>query len=162
MSLSILKLSHRSFQPPLPHIAKRFAYTYHAKKKDPVFQNFHHWLYSTFSNEPHVLGRYSGYFKGVQAFGTATAFGIDSRRTPLLNQGAAYFPLMIVGLGLSALAAYQFTTETNYGAEQGVVVPAAVEREVGIKTDAQTLREVGIPVTTASNQEIIDNKADNI
>lgn len=98
----------------------------------PIFQNFHHWLYSTFSNEPHVLGRYSGFFKGVQAFGTATAFGIDSRKAPLINMGAAYFPMMMVGLTLSAISAYKYTTNTNYGKEEGVVIPEEFERELGI------------------------------
>ncbi len=98
----------------------------------PLFQNFHHWLYSTFSNEPHVLGRYSGFFKGVQAFGTATAFGIDSRKAPLINMGAAYFPMMMVGLMLSAVSAYKYTTNTNYGKEEGVVIPADVELELGM------------------------------
>ena len=112
----------------------------------PLFQNFHHWLYSTFSNEPHILARYSGYFKGVQAFGTATAFGIDSRKTPLINMGAAYFPLMMVGLILSAISAFKYTTNTNYGKEVGVIVPAAFERELGVHTDDGTLEIAGVAV----------------
>ncbi|KAL4778894.1 major facilitator superfamily domain-containing protein [Aspergillus varians] len=96
----------------------------------PLFQNLHHWLYSTFSNEPHVLARYSGFFKGVQAFGTATAFGIDSRKTPFLIQNAVYFPLMMIGLLLSTVSAYKYTSNTNYGKESGVVIPASIEREL--------------------------------
>lgn len=118
----------------------------------PLFQNFHHWLYSTFSNEPHILARYSGYFKGVQAFGTATAFGIDSRKTPLINMGAAYFPLMMIGLVLSATSAYKYTTNTNYGKEVGVIVPAVVERELGVHTDDGTLEIAGVEMAQESHQ----------
>lgn len=119
----------------------------------PLFQNFHHWLYSTFSNEPHILARYSGYFKGVQAFGTATAFGIDSRKTPLINMGAAYFPLMMVGLTLSTISAVKYTTNTNYGKEAGVIVPAIVEREMGVNTDDGTLEIAGVAVSQNVAQE---------
>ncbi|RDW67551.1 hypothetical protein BP6252_08947 [Coleophoma cylindrospora] len=94
----------------------------------PLFQNYHHWLYSTFSNEPHVLARYSGYFKGFQAWGTATAFGIDSHLTPFLTEAAAFFSLMMAGLALSVTSAYLNTTNTNYGKENGVVVPEAFEK----------------------------------
>lgn len=109
----------------------------------PLFQNLHHWLYSTFSNEPHVLGRYSGYFKGVQAFGTATAFGIDSRKTAFLVQDATYFPLMMVGLALSTISAFRYTSNTNYGKETGVVIPAEIERETGLHTDGETVQAIG-------------------
>lgn len=89
----------------------------------PIFQNFHHWTYSTFSNEPHVLGRYSGYFKGAQAFGTATAFGIDTHGVQFIREAGAYFGMMIVGLALSMVSVYLYTTDTKYGEEEGVVVP---------------------------------------
>lgn len=93
----------------------------------PLYQNFHHWAYSTFSNEPHILGRYSGYFKGVQAWGTATAFGIDSHGVAFLHEAVAYFSLMTVGLCLSAYSIYKHTANTTYGFEEGVVVPEAFE-----------------------------------
>lgn len=95
----------------------------------PLFQNYHHWLYSTFSNEPHVLARYSGYFKGFQAWGTATAFGIDSHLTPFVTEAAAFFSLMIAGLTLSMTSSYLNTTNTNYGNEAGVVIPVVFEKE---------------------------------
>ncbi|KAL6797861.1 hypothetical protein GGI42DRAFT_88382 [Trichoderma sp. SZMC 28013] len=93
----------------------------------PIFQNFHHWTYSTFSNEPHVLGRYSGYFKGFQAFGTATAFGIDTHSVQFIREAGAYFAMMIVGLCLTMVAIYLYTTDTKYGQEEGVVIPEAFE-----------------------------------
>ncbi|KAF4818311.1 putative membrane protein [Colletotrichum siamense] len=89
----------------------------------PIFQNFLIWVYSTFSNEPRTLGRYSGYFKGVQAFGTATAFGIDSRYVSFLHQAIVYATLMLGGLGLASVSVYQYTSDTKYGQEEGVVVP---------------------------------------
>lgn len=89
----------------------------------PMFQNFLIWVYSTFSNEPRTLGRYSGYFKGVQAFGTATAFEIDSRYVPFLHQAIVYATLMLGGLGLASVSVYRYTSDTRYGQEEGVVVP---------------------------------------
>lgn len=93
----------------------------------PIFQNFHHWTYSTFSNEPHVLARYSGYFKGFQAFGTATAFGIDTHSVQFIREAGAYFGMMIVGLCLTMVAITLYTTNTRYGQEEGVVIPEAFE-----------------------------------
>ncbi|KAJ0328730.1 hypothetical protein COL922a_013100 [Colletotrichum nupharicola] len=89
----------------------------------PMFQNFLIWVYSTFSNEPRTLGRYSGYFKGVQAFGTATAFGIDSRYVSFFYQAIVYATLMLGGLGLASVIVYRCTSDTRYGQEEGVVVP---------------------------------------
>ncbi|KAH6607063.1 hypothetical protein Trco_003376 [Trichoderma cornu-damae] len=93
----------------------------------PIFQNFHHWTYSTFSNEPHVLGRYSGYFKGFQAFGTATAFGIDTHGVQFIREAGAYFGIMAAGLALTMVSVYFYTTNTRYGQEEGVVIPEAFE-----------------------------------
>ncbi|KAF4430717.1 putative membrane protein [Colletotrichum fructicola] len=93
----------------------------------PIFQNFLIWVYSTFSNEPRTLGRYSGYFKGVQAFGTATAFGIDSRYVSFLHQAIVYAGLMLGGLGLASVSVYTYTSDTTYGQEEGVVVPEAFD-----------------------------------
>ncbi|KAJ5620285.1 hypothetical protein N7510_004269 [Penicillium lagena] len=89
----------------------------------PIYQNFHQWAYSTFSNEPHVLGRYSGYFKGVQAWGTAVAFGIDSHEVPFIHEAAAYCSLMMAGLALTAVSIYRNTLNTRYGMEEGVAIP---------------------------------------
>ncbi len=100
----------------------------------PLFQNYHHWLYSTFSNEPHVLARYSGSFKGFQAWGTATAFGIDSHLTPFLTEAATFFSMMVAGLCLSLTSAYLHTTNTNYGTEVGVITPEFFEVTMGLPT----------------------------
>lgn len=67
--------------------------------------------------------------------------------------------MMMVGLALSGVAAYKFTTDTNYGSEEGVVVPAEVEREVGIKTDDRTLQEVGIPAKLQLSRELSSHPA---
>jgi hypothetical protein len=106
----------------------------------PLFQNYHHWLYSTFSNEPHILARYSGYFKGFQAWGTATAFGIDSHLTPFLTEAATFFAMMMAGLALSTTSSYLNTTNTNYGTETGVVVPEVFEKKLELDL---TLDEAG-------------------
>lgn len=95
----------------------------------PIFQNFHQWTYSTFSNKPHILARYSGYFKGLQAFGSATAFGIDMHEAQFIHEAGAYFGMMMVGLCFTTVSISRYTTNTTYGQEEGVVVPKVFQNE---------------------------------
>ncbi len=59
--------------------------------------------------------------------GLAVAFGIDSNSIPFLTEAATYLALMMAGLILCVLSACRYTTDSEYGKEEGVVVPASFE-----------------------------------
>lgn len=92
-----------------------------------TYQVFTSWLLATFSNDPDVLSRYSGYLEAVRSTGFAVAFGIDSGKTPFLTEAIAYFSLTMSGLALEVVAAKLFTTNSEYGREDNVVIPTAFE-----------------------------------
>ena len=92
-----------------------------------VFQAYLPWLCSTFSNEPNILGRYSGYVEGMKGLGIITAFTIDSNQISFLREVAAYFSLTVAGIALCGLSTLVYTRDTRYGDERLVVVPKAFE-----------------------------------
>jgi len=92
-----------------------------------IFQTYLMWLCSTFSNEPTILSRYSGYIEALKALGLVTAFGIDSNHTPFLTEEAIYFPLNVVGIALCVISALRYARDTKYGDEKFVIVPKAFD-----------------------------------
>ena len=92
-----------------------------------VFQAYTQWLCSTFSNEPAILGRFSGYIEALRAAGLIAAFAIDSDSVPFSTEAKIYFSLIIGGSALSLLAAYKCTKDSKYGEEESVVIPEMFE-----------------------------------
>lgn len=92
-----------------------------------IFLGYLAWLCSTFSNEPKVLSRFSGYIEGLKALGLIVAFGIDSNHVSFMKESAAYFTLIMVGIVLCVVSASIYTKDTKYGDEELVIVPAAFE-----------------------------------
>ena len=66
--------------------------------------------------------------ESLRALGLAVAFGIDSNSVPFLNEAATYFALLMVGLSLCMISSWKYTTNTEYGKEEGVIVPEGLER----------------------------------
>jgi hypothetical protein len=92
-----------------------------------VFQSYLMWLCSTFSNEPTILSRYSGYIEALKALGMITAFGIDSNHIAFLTEEVVYFSLNAAGLTLCVISAFAYTRDTKYGDEECVIVPKAFQ-----------------------------------
>ncbi|CCX30369.1 Similar to UNC93-like protein C922.05c; acc. no. Q9URX1 [Pyronema omphalodes CBS 100304] len=47
---------------------------------DAVWQTYAYWLMGALSNEPRKLAYFAGFYKGIQAAGSAVAWGLDSAR----------------------------------------------------------------------------------
>lgn len=88
------------------------------------------WVLGSLSNQPDKLSQYAAYFIAWLSVGTTIAFALDSVKTPYLNQGAAYFGI-VVGLALPGLAfiCYKCTTDSKYYVEENVFVPKHVQLE---------------------------------
>jgi hypothetical protein len=89
-----------------------------------LFQGYIIWVVSTFSNEPSKLSRFNGFIEAMRGLGFAISFGIDSNSVAFLIEAATYFPLLIVGLVSCVLSTAWYMTNTEYGNEEKVVVPA--------------------------------------
>lgn len=103
-----------------------------------IFQGYVVWLCSTFSNEPIILSRYSGYIEALKALGLLIAYTIDSNDTPFLTEAAAYFSLAISGMILAMVSAVRYTKDTKYGQEDSVIVPQEFEVSRVAFTDASS------------------------
>lgn len=88
-----------------------------------MYQFYHIWLCSTFSNDPRKLGRLNGYMSALRLSGLATAYGIDSHKVSFLIEAETYFTISMIGIILALVSAYRYTTDTNYGSEDLVIAP---------------------------------------
>jgi hypothetical protein len=88
-----------------------------------MYQFYHIWLCSTFSNDPRKLGRLNGYMSALRLSGMAAAFGIDSHKVSFLIEAEVYFTISMIGIILALISAYMYTTDTNYGSEDLVIPP---------------------------------------
>ena len=109
-----------------------------------ILQAYLVWLCSTFSNQPSVLSRYSGYVEALKGAGLISAFAVDSQSTPFLNEAAIYYSLAIAGTILCLLSALVYTQDTKYGEEESVIVPKAfeVDQEAFAKVTETTKVEI--------------------
>lgn len=92
-----------------------------------VFQNYLLWLLATFSNDPSVLSRFSGFVEALKALGVITSFAIDSERTQFLTEEVAYFSLNVVGLGLCTVSAILYTQDTVHESESDIIAPSLIQ-----------------------------------
>jgi hypothetical protein len=118
-----------------------------------LFQNYLLWLLATFTNDPTVLSRYSGYVEASKALGLIVAFAIDSNKTPFLTEEISYFSMNVVGMILCIIACVLYTTDTKYGEEETVIVPREfhpqnefASTDLEGSTDGST-QKVGVTVT---------------
>ena len=73
---------------------------------DACYQAFVYWTTSTLSDDPFTIARITGVFKAVQSAGTAGAYGMDARLTPLLNEHLASWTLCLVSFIPAAFVIY--------------------------------------------------------
>ena len=88
-----------------------------------VFQNYLIWLLATFTNEPTILSRYSGYVEAMKALGLIVANAVDSNKTPYLTEEISYLAMNVAGLLLCIMSTILYTTDTKYGEEEFVIIP---------------------------------------
>lgn len=95
------------------------------------FQIATQWTLAALTNDPSLCARYAGAFKGTVSLGMCVSFVIDSEGVSYRNQ--AIIQLLLYALGLACLlyVIAVYVKETNYFAEEDVIVPAAVEEKLG-------------------------------
>ncbi|ODV97034.1 hypothetical protein PACTADRAFT_39707 [Pachysolen tannophilus NRRL Y-2460] len=86
--------------------------------------NYRLWLIGAMSNDPKVLGTYSGLVPAFQAAGIALAFGIASTTISYTSMFAIWWVLLMVSLPCMFLVIKYYVTDTNYFKEDDVYVPA--------------------------------------
>jgi hypothetical protein len=94
-----------------------------------MFQNTVLWLLGSLTNQPSRLGHMAGLFVSVLSAGTASAFGIDSTKTPYERENGAYFALATISWPILFFIAWKCTTDSNYYREEGVGIPVHVQLE---------------------------------
>ena len=115
-----------------------------------VFQGYLVWLCSTFSNEPRVLSRYSGYIEWLKGMGSITAFAIDSNRISFLTEGLIYFSLAIAGTMMCLASTLAYTKDTKYGDEELVIIPRAFEAD--FNSSANTINSLESDVSIVKKE----------
>ena len=115
------------------------------------------WVLSSMTNDPQVLARYSGMFKGIDSAGVAVAYGLESALVPYVDQAIWASVLMWASLPPLIFVVYKYTTDTNYFKEDTVIPPKHVEdemREAGlVEISSKKENEVEITVETDSTSE---------
>lgn len=98
------------------------------------------WLMSTFTNKPRKLAVYGGLFKGVAAGGLALLFGLSSAAVSLLHISIFVFCLQFASCIANTILVKN-VDETNYGAEQEVVIPVYAEEKYNIHYSVRQVAE---------------------
>ena len=94
-----------------------------------MFQKTVLWLLGSLTNQPSKTGHMVGLFVSVLSAGTASAFGIDSKKTPYERENGAYFALATISWPILFFIAWKCTTDSNYFREEGVGIPVHVQLE---------------------------------
>ncbi|KAH8694312.1 membrane transporter [Talaromyces proteolyticus] len=87
------------------------------------------WVISAFSNEPRLLARYGGFFKGMLSAGLCIAFGMESGKVSYLNQTITQSVLMIISFPILYYIVMKCVPDTNYFSEDNVIPPQHVGSE---------------------------------
>ena len=107
------------------------------------------WVISAFSNEPKLLARYGGFFKGMLSAGLCIAFGLEAGGVSYLfvinllarrsntnmticrAQTITQTLLMVISFPIMYFLVFKFVSDTNYFSESNVIPPDHVMREHG-------------------------------
>ncbi|KAJ6438094.1 hypothetical protein O9K51_08683 [Purpureocillium lavendulum] len=91
------------------------------------------WVMSALSNEPKLLARYGGFFKGMLSAGLAIAFGQEAGGVSYLGQTLTQAIMQIVSFPVMFFLALKYVSDTNYFAEEGVIPPKDVHDSAAVK-----------------------------
>ncbi|PCH44644.1 hypothetical protein WOLCODRAFT_123884 [Wolfiporia cocos MD-104 SS10] len=107
---------------------------------DACYQALAYWIMSALTNDPFKLARFAGLYKAVQSAGAAGSYGMDSVKTPFLNEILASWLMMIVSFPL-AFAVLRTVKETSYDDDHVVYA-----RDAGTESLEQTAEKADIDV----------------
>jgi hypothetical protein len=111
---------------------------------DACFQIVVQWVLSALTNDPVLCARYAGAFRGTVSLGMCIAFTLDAKAVSYKNQ--VIIQLCIYALALCSLyyVIFKYVKETNYFAEENVIVPVSFEEKAlveGLVTEEAVRRE---------------------
>ncbi|KAF5556146.1 hypothetical protein FMEXI_1279 [Fusarium mexicanum] len=84
------------------------------------------WVMSALSNEPKLLARYGGFFKGMLSAGLAIAFGQEAGGVSYLGQTLTQTIMQVVSFPIMCFLVLKYVTDTNYFTEDAVIPPLEV------------------------------------
>ncbi|OAA71716.1 hypothetical protein LEL_08951 [Akanthomyces lecanii RCEF 1005] len=84
------------------------------------------WVIASFSNEPRLLARYGGFFKGMLSAGLCVAFGLEAGGVSYLTQTITQATLMVVSFPIMFILVSKCVMDTNYLHEATVIPPAHI------------------------------------
>ncbi|KAF4961810.1 hypothetical protein FSARC_10068 [Fusarium sarcochroum] len=90
------------------------------------FQISVQWTLSSLTNDPSLCARYAGAFKGTVALGMCISFTVDSQGMSFRDQIIMQLALYALGICCLFYVISVYVKQTNYFAEEGVVVPVEV------------------------------------
>lgn len=88
-----------------------------------LFLDMRLWIIGAFSNDPQKLSLYSGVIPACQAGGIALAFGLNATSLSFTSIMAIWYVFYMASLPCLILCIKWYITDTNYFAEQDVIVP---------------------------------------
>lgn len=97
---------------------------------DSCFQTVVQWILASLTNDPVLCARYSGAFKGTVSLGMCIAFTMDSQDVSYKTQAIVQLVIYVVGVASMSYVTSVYVKDTNYFAEEDVIVPAAVEEKI--------------------------------
>ncbi|KAF5598145.1 hypothetical protein FPANT_3909 [Fusarium pseudoanthophilum] len=85
------------------------------------------WVMSALSNEPRLLARYGGFFKGMLSAGLAIAFGQEAGGVSYLGQTLTQTVMQTLSFPIMFFLMFKYVSDTNYFAEEGVIPPQEIQ-----------------------------------
>ena len=86
---------------------------------DAAYQGLAYYIMSALTNDTFRLARMTGYYKGVQAAGSAISFAMDAVKTAYMVELGVTWGLLIFSLPLCFLVIWKLP-ETNIDAEETI------------------------------------------
>lgn len=83
------------------------------------------WVISSWTNDPVMLARYAGLFKGILSAGLCVGFDLEAAGVSYMVQTIIQMTLMYTSLPVIAWLIYKYTNDTNYFIESDVIPPKA-------------------------------------
>ncbi len=88
---------------------------------------FVQWVISSWTNDPVMLARYAGLFKGVLSAGCCVGFGLNAANVSYWNQALFQMIIIFFSLPIIFYLIYTYTTDTNYFIETMAIPPQNIE-----------------------------------
>ncbi|KAF7556673.1 hypothetical protein G7Z17_g1267 [Cylindrodendrum hubeiense] len=119
------------------------------------------WVMSSLSNEPKLLARYGGFFKGMLSAGLAIAFGQEAGGVSYLGQTLTQTIMQVVSFPVMFYLVLKYVSDTNYFAEEGVIPPQEIQESAakgnfGAVQDGATIED-GTDKAVTDFEEVVRN-----